>query len=101
MTVPQSTARRHFEQLHFAGARVDLDLRRLRGEVVRARLVAVAAVVGKLGRIVEGADADDGLAAGLVDVRAHDRGDRLESVSEPCARPDLPVDDRQLLGAAA
>ena len=56
------------QHLHFARVAVDLDFGRLRGEVVGARFVAVAAVVGKLGRVVEVADADDRLATGLVDV---------------------------------
>ena len=82
-------------------ARIDLDFRRLRREVVGARLVAVAAVVGKLGRIVEIADADDRLAVGLIDVRAHDRGDRPEIGFAAAARADLAVDDRQLFRRAA
>ncbi len=82
--------RGHFEQRDLTGRRIDLDLRRLRREVVRARSVAVTAVVGKFRRVVKGAHPDDRLATRLIDMRAHDRRYRLNWCSERgAARSDL------------
>ena len=66
------------EHRDFAGTAIDFDFGGLRREVVRARLVAVAAVIGKLGRIVEVAHADDRLAVRLIDCARTTARDRLE-----------------------
>ena len=80
---------RDFEQRHFAGVAIDFDFHRLRREVVGARLVAVAAVIGEVRRVVPGADADDRLPVALVDVGAHDRRDGFELALGSAARADL------------
>ena len=87
--------RRHLEQFDLAGTRIDLDLHRLRGKVVRARLVAVTAVVGEFRRVIERADADDRLSVGLVDVGAHHRRDGFEIGFRAVAWADFTIDDRQ------
>src|SRR6187455_929517 len=85
-----------FEHRDFAGAAIDFDFGGLRREVVRTRLVAVAAVIWKLGRIVEIAHADNRLAVRLIDMRAHDGGDRLEIGFTSAPRTDFTIEHSQL-----
>ena len=67
----------YFIQFDHAGARIDFKFHALRGKVIRARFIAKAAVIRKLGWIVEVAHANDRLSARLVDVGAHDHRYRL------------------------
>ena len=67
----------NFLEVNCAGAAIHFNFHALRGKVVRAGFIAKAAVIGKLRGVVEGADADDGLATGFVNVGARDHRYRL------------------------